>query len=81
MTNIQPDPFLIEQAKLILIDMMDSGMMKDINDWYLNGSFPSIVSVDKVINTQKDRASNLKNRPRSNIGNQLVRSFEFTSNI
>lgn len=72
MSNIQPDPYLIEQAKQVLVDMMDSNIMNDINNWYLNGSLPSIVSVDKVFNSQKDRAVNVKNRPRSNVANQYV---------
>ena len=71
-SNIQPDPYLIEQAKQVLVDMMDSNIMNDINNWYLNGSLPSIVSVDKVFNSQKDRAVNVKNRPRSNVANQYV---------
>jgi hypothetical protein len=51
---------------------MDSGIMNDINDWYLNGSLPKIASVDKVFNTQKDRMANLKSRPRSSLANQYV---------
>ena len=46
--------------------------MNDINDWYLNGSLPKITSVDRVFNSQKDRMTNLKNRPRSSLANQYV---------
>lgn len=31
--NIQADPYLVEQAKLVLNDMIDSGILRDVNEW------------------------------------------------
>lgn len=66
------DPLLMEQSRLLLDNVNESGLMSKVNEWYLKGSKLQLADVNSFLN--KKQPKNSPKLPRKEV---LFKAFKF----